>query len=107
MTNETLASVLAALEVANLDTLYTSVIGIPEDMEDDAVTDNYALMFNVETDAIFFLPYAVNGNGWNKTAESQNPFITIGWVSASDIIMGDPKKEIADKLNYEFQQKNQ
>lgn len=106
MTKETLTAVLAALEASNLDSLYASAIGEPEEMEDYAATDNYALMFNVETDAIFFLPYAKNNNGWNKTAESQNPWITIGWVSASDIIMGDPKTEIKDTLTAEYSEHN-
>lgn len=84
--------------------LFVQAIGIPEDMDG---TDRYALMLDVESGDLFFLDYAVNHNGWNKTAEQQNPWITLGWVSASDILMGDPAGEIETNLLEQVEQAEQ
>lgn len=106
MTQETLTAVKEALENKSLNSLFSEAIGMPEDVENE---DNnyYALMFNVETDELFFLSYATQDNNWAKIAESQNPWINIGYVSATDIIMGDPASEIADRLDCEFEQHQQ
>lgn len=42
----------------------------------------YAVMFNVETDELFFLHYATKDNGWAEVAASQNPWVAVGYISA-------------------------
>lgn len=89
MNNEIYESIKTALENASFSSLFEEVIGVPEEVSED--DDNkYALMFNVETEELFFLDYAHKGNSWNKTAESQNPWITAGFFSAEEVIDGNP-----------------
>jgi len=60
-------------------------------------------MFDVETNEVFFLPYATKGNGWSETAESQNPWKTLDFVSAKEILMGDPAGRIIEELEYNME----
>lgn len=104
MKQETLDAAKKALAENSICALFTSAIGKePEDVEENDVI-SYALMFNVETDELFFLSYATPENSWAKTAEGQNPWILLGYVSATDILMGDPAAYISEKLDYEFEQ---
>lgn len=104
MTQETLTAAKAALENNSLYSLFSEAVGTPEENEN---SDSYALMFNVETNDLFFLHYATQDNNWAEIAQQQNPWIKIGSVSASDILMGDPASEISDRLDYEFEQQQQ
>jgi hypothetical protein len=106
MKKETLNSAKEALKSNSLYQLFVEAIGTPEEIENDD-SSRYALMFNVETNELFFLKYATTENTWAKTAESQNPWILLGYVSATDILMGDPASEISDRLDYEFEQHEQ
>ena len=97
MTQELLDTVKKTLSTVSIYTLFTDTIGMPEDVENE--DDNkYALMFNHEKNECFFLDYAVFGNGWDETAEGQNPWMLLGYISATDILMNDPKGEIIDLL---------
>lgn len=102
MNQETLIAVKIALEKKSIYSLFSDVIGIPEEIENEN-SDRYALMFNVENNELFFLPYATHDNNWAQIAEQQNPWIKIGSVNATDILMGNPASEIADRLDYEFE----
>lgn len=106
MNQETLIAAKKALDENSIYSLFTEKIGTPEDVEGEN-QNAYALMFNVETDELFFLDYATPENGWAKTAEQQNPWIHLGYVSATDILMGDPASYISDELDYTFKQQQQ
>ena len=58
----------------------------------------YAVMFNVETDELFFLNYATRDNGWAETAASQNPWVLVGYVSAIDIVSSLEKGYLIEGL---------
>ena len=103
----TTSKIIEIVENANFEKLLTKAFGKKKaktmmygtkkgNYQSDMV--NYALMVNVETDNIFILNYAENGNGWAKIAESQNPWICIGYVSACDIQSGLAKDYIIDML---------
>jgi hypothetical protein len=103
MTKETLKSAKEVLENANLDSLFTEAIGeAPEENDNQK-----GLMFNVETNELFFLSYATPENSWARTSEQQNPWILLGYVTGNDIVMGNPAKDIADRIDYEFEQQEQ
>ncbi len=106
MTRETFESVKKALAENSIYNLFSEAIGVAEDIENDD-SKSYALMFNVETNELFFLSYAHNENSWAKTAESQNPWVCIGYVSATTILMGDPAGEIESQLLYNIEQQEQ
>lgn len=106
MNHQTLSAAKKALEENSIYHLFEKKIGTPECVENEDQTA-YALMFNVETDELFFLDYADPGNGWAKIAEGQNPWILLGYVSATDILMGNPASDISDRLDYEFEQAQQ
>ncbi len=90
-------AVITALENAIFYEIFEEAIGCqPEDVEESESGEEYAVMFNVETDRVFILEYAKRGNGWAKTAESQNPWILLGYLSAQDILMGSPEKILKD-----------
>ena len=55
MNQETLIAVKIALEKKSIYSLFSDVIGIPEEIENEN-SDRYALMFNVENNELFFLP---------------------------------------------------
>lgn len=102
MKKETYEAIVNALENTNFSTIYKSAIGKqPEDANDDGSTERYAVMFNVETDEVFMLHYATPGNGWAETAAGQNPWLHLGYISATDIIMNDPA-EILTPKEYEY-----
>lgn len=102
MTKETYEAIVNALENANFSAIYKSAIGKqPEDANEDDATNNYAVMFNVETDEVFMLHYATPGNGWAETAAGQNPWRHLGYLSAVDIIMNNPV-EILTPQEYEL-----
>lgn len=106
MTQETLTAIKKSLDECSIYSLFSEQIGTPEDLGDEQDTE-YALMFNVETDDLFFLHYATPDNSWAKTAESQNPWLHLGYISAEDILMGDPVSYVADELDYKFEQQQE
>lgn len=55
--------------------------------ENGYTTDDteYAVMFNVETDELFFLHYATRDSSWAEIAASQNPWVLVGYASAIGI----------------------
>lgn len=99
MTNETASAVITALEEVHFPSIYADAIGSDvEEQEGEDTFKAYAVMFNVETDRIFMLEYATEGNGWAETAESQNPWICLGYVSAEDIMAGDPAGFLTERV---------
>ena len=93
MNKETASAIISALKNANFAEIFTSAHDVQPEYFKDSET-KYAVMFNVETDLIFMLPYATSENSWAKTATSQNPWICIGYLSAETVVGGDPIYEI-------------
>lgn len=106
MNRETFEAVKTALSENSISSLFSEKIGVPEDVENEDQSA-YALMFNIETNELFFLHYATAENSWAKTAEQQNPWICIGYISATDILMGDPAGYIESELLYKVEQQEQ
>lgn len=101
MKRETFELAKKSLQKFSIEGLFELATGkFAEDMEGHEATNEYPLMMNVENGDLFFLEYAVNHNGLNMIAEQQNPWVTLGWVSARDINMGDPAGDIESKLSY-------
>lgn len=98
MTKETASAIISALEDTNFSRIFADAHdGVqPEDFEDNE--QGYAIMFNIETEKLFMLGYATPENGWDKTAEQQNPWIRVGFVSAETIIAGDPAYQIEQNV---------
>jgi hypothetical protein len=82
MNGLTAETILDKLTEVNLKEIYLQVIENAEEKLEELDETSYALMFNVETDELFFLPYATSQNSWAKTASSQNPWIIVGHISA-------------------------
>lgn len=76
--------------------LFSQEIGFPEENTDN---EGFALMWNLDNSKLFLLPYAKPSNSWAKTAESQNPWIHLGYISGIDCIDGDPFGYILGLLN--------
>ena len=63
------------------------------DLYTDETCEEYSdelhpLMFNMDTDKLFFLGYGTPNDGWVKTAEQQNPWKHICYLSAQDVDNG-------------------
>lgn len=50
--------------------------------------ENHPLMFNLDTDELFFLGYGTKNDGWVKIAEQQNPWKHICYLTAQDVDNG-------------------
>ena len=50
--------------------------------------ENHPLMFNKNTDELFFLNYGSPNDGWVKIAEQQNPWTFICYLTAQDVDNG-------------------
>ena len=98
-------SIIQAIESTNFDTLFRRAFDNSEFMiegneENGYQSDStrYAVMFNVETDELFFLNYATNDNGWANIAESQNPWVLVGYVSAIDVNDGMVEHYLTERM---------
>ena len=97
-------SVKLALANHRIYDLFAEKIGTPEEVEDDN-NNAYALIYS--KGQLFFLDYATRENGNAKTYEQQNDGICIGYVSATDILMGDPAGQIEEELLWKVEQAEQ
>ncbi len=61
-------------------------------------TTAYAVMFNYETQEVFFLPYAIRGNGWAEIATQQNPWTLLGYVSGLSVCDGTATEYLVECL---------
>lgn len=120
MNTETAEKIIEKIESTNFDTLYRNAFDdadykLKGDEDNNYESDDteYAVMFNVETDELFFLNYATKDNSWANTAASQNPWVIVGYVSALAIIAGLEQDyliaRMQDKitLNYTFEESNE
>jgi hypothetical protein len=95
MTTQTAQTIIGTIGNTNFDSLYRESFedadfrfeGNEENGFESDDTE-YAVMFNVETESLFFLNYATKDNGWARTAASQNPWVVVGYVSALAIVAG-------------------
>lgn len=102
ITTEVLAKIIEALHTNSAYKLFSNNIGLPEEHTND---EPIALMWNLDEEKLFLLPYATKSNGWAKIAESQNPWVLLGYYSGYDCIDIDPFSYIADHLEYLEEQK--
>jgi hypothetical protein len=109
MNINTLQAINISVSEANLETLFTKAFGkrkaktmLYGNKKNEYCSDDtrYALMFNVETDELFFLNYATSENNWASVAESQNPW----YVSASDIMSGAADTFLIEDNNHTIEQ---
>jgi hypothetical protein len=93
MKKETYNRITKVLEVTSLRQKFIDTFDNWEEMFCDAngLTDTieYALMFHLDTNEIFILPYANPDNNWADIAEQQNPWIRIAYISAADVHFGN------------------
>lgn len=99
MNNQTYDQIINKLKSIDIYLLIANYFGedwskMTCDENGEAEDIKYAIMFNVETFEIFPLHYATIDNNWNEIAESQNPWITIGFVSALDCVEDNAKNSI-------------
>jgi hypothetical protein len=84
---EVFAKIIEALQEGSAYNIFNKEIGMPEEhTEDEAV----ALMWDLDSEKLILIKYANPSNSWAKTAEGQNPWIHLGYVSGYDCIDGDP-----------------
>jgi len=113
MNVNTLQTINIAVSNANLETLFTKAFGkrkaktmLYGNKKNHYCSDEtrYALMFNVETDELFFLNDATTENNWASVAENQNPWVIAGYVSANDIMNGAADTFLIENNNYTIAQ---
>lgn len=85
--SEVFEKIVEALKTESAYKLFSNAVGLPEEHADD---EPIALMWNLDEERLMLLPYATKSSGWAKIAESQNPWILLGYFSGYDCIDGDP-----------------
>lgn len=98
----TASEILEVLENTNFSRIFeTAHEQTPEEFEDNL--QDYAVMYDMNVKSIFMLPYATPSDNWAKIAEQQNPWIHLGYLSAEEIIVGDPSSYIEQMIQLKNQ----
>lgn len=84
---EVFETIIEALRAESAYKLFMATVGMPEEHADE---EPIALFWNLDEERLMLLPYATPSNGWAKIAESQNPWIHLGYYSGYDCMDGDP-----------------
>ena len=91
------------LKALNKTSIYNLFIESGFDMYSDETQgeysdENHPLMFNTETDELFFLGYGTPNDGWVEIAEQQNPWRFICYLTSQDI-ENEPDDYIKNCIN--------
>lgn len=98
---KTFKKIIEALNEESAYSLFDESIGSPEDnTEDEAV----ALMYDLDKEELFILDYAKPSNSWAETAESQNPWVHLGYLDGMEVIDGDPFGRIEEEITEKHQE---
>ena len=94
------------LQALNETSIYHLFAEAGFDMYSDETQGEYCqekhpLMFNLDTDELFFLGYGTPNDGWVKIAEQQNPWRHICYLTAQDVD-NDPDDYIEKCINNDF-----